>query len=188
MAALDPGDRLHDDGAAALEVLVRQHLLAVLLEPGRPADAEDVLPHVPPDPVLRVPQREKARLKTERLAVVIDAESAREVVQRQLNVRHLRPEVRFVGVLHRLARAGLVVDDLHLAVADVVDPVDLADDLDAVQLEVKSPLHVESSQAADQLQPGDESDVVAEDRTHLELLALAVQHALHVRQIRFEVG
>ena len=75
-----------------------------------------------------------------------------------------------------------------LAVADVVDPVDLADDLDAVQLEVKSPLHVESSQAADQLQPGDESDVVAEDRTHLELLALAVQHALHVRQIRFEVG
>src|SRR5882672_5645508 len=78
MSGLDAGDRLHDDLATALEVFSRQRFLAIFLEARGFSDAEDVLAHVPPDPVLRVPERQEARLKAQRLAVVIDPEPARE--------------------------------------------------------------------------------------------------------------
>src|SRR5712692_7523978 len=62
----DPRDCLNDDGPAALEVLRGQRFLAVLLQPGRPADAEDVLAHAAPHPVLRIPKRKESRLKAKR--------------------------------------------------------------------------------------------------------------------------
>src|SRR5487761_1345055 len=70
VAALDPRDRLHDDGTAALEVLGAERLLSIFLEARRLADGEDILAHVPPDPVLRVPEGEESRLKAEGFAFV----------------------------------------------------------------------------------------------------------------------
>src|SRR4029077_16586237 len=71
-AALDARDSLPPDRPAPLEVFPRQRLLAIFLQARRLSDAEDVLAHVPPDPVLRIPERQEARLKAQRLAVVID--------------------------------------------------------------------------------------------------------------------
>src|SRR5207244_13425880 len=56
-AGLDACDRLHDHSAAALQVIVGQQPLAVLLETGRLPDAEDHLADRTPDPLLRVPER-----------------------------------------------------------------------------------------------------------------------------------
>src|SRR2546427_11119521 len=70
---LDPLDRIHDHGPAALEVFRGQGLLAVLLQAGRAADAEDVLAHAAPDPVLRIPEREEPRLEAKRFAFVVEA-------------------------------------------------------------------------------------------------------------------
>src|SRR5207245_8014106 len=80
VATFDPIDRVQHDVATALEIAGLQHLLAVLLEAGRPADGEDVLPHRPPDPVLRVPQRKESRLEAERFALVVDAVLACQLV------------------------------------------------------------------------------------------------------------
>ena len=129
MSFFDALDRPDDHGAAALEIFVGEGLLAIFLESRRPADAEDVLPHAAPNPVLRVPEREESRLKAERVAVLIDSVLARKVVEGELHVMQVRPEVHLVGEAHRLAGAGLVIDDLDLAVADVIDTVDLAHDL-----------------------------------------------------------
>src|SRR5487761_175052 len=187
MAALDSRNRMHDHSAAALEILWCQHLLAILLEPRGLPDAEDVLSHVSPDPILRVPERQKSRLKPQRFALVVNPVPACEVIEGELHVRHLRAEVLLVCVFHRLARTRLVVDDLDLAVAHVIDPVDLADDLHAIELEVESPLDVERSQAPDHLQARDELDVVAEHCSDLHLLALAVEHPFHARQVGIEM-
>src|SRR3989442_10125889 len=83
MPCLDSLDRRDDDGAAALEVFFGQRLLAIFLETRGPADAEDVLPHAAPDPVLRVPERKESRLKAERVALLVDAVLAGEVVEGQ---------------------------------------------------------------------------------------------------------
>ena len=100
---LDPLDRRHHHGAAAIEVILRQRPFAVLLQAGRPADAEYVLAHASPDPVLRIPEREKPRLEPERLPFVVETVLAGEVVQRQLHVMKLGPEVHLVCEAHRLA-------------------------------------------------------------------------------------
>src|SRR5438270_4849685 len=84
MPALDSLDRIDHDTAAALQVVGSERLLAVLLQPGRVPDAEDVLAHPTPHPVLRIPQRQEARLKRERLALVVHAILAGKVVQREL--------------------------------------------------------------------------------------------------------
>jgi hypothetical protein len=176
-----------DDRAAAIQVFLGQKLLAIFLEARGPADAEDVLPHAAPHPVLRVVKREEPRSEAERLALLVEAFPARDVVEGELHVVQLRSEVRLVGVLHRLARAGLVVDDLHLAVADIVDAVDLADNLRAVELKAEPALDRNRAQPANELHARDELDVVGEHRPHLALFALAVEHALHVREVRLEV-
>ena len=152
---LDALDRVDHDSPASLEVFSGQRLFPILLQTRRPADGEDVLPHAAPDPVLRVPQRQETGLKSERVALVVDSVLAREVVQRQLDVVQLRTEIHLIRDPHVLARAGLVVDDLDLAVADIVDAVDLAYDLDSVQLEVESLLDGQGAQAADELHSRD---------------------------------
>src|SRR2546426_6310248 len=149
MPRLDALDRGRDHAAAALQVVLGQRPLAVLLQPGRPADAEDVLSHAGPSPVLRVPERQEPGLEAEWFALLVKTVLAREVVERELHVIQLRPEVHLVGEAHRLARAGLVVDYLDLAVAHVVDPVDLADHLGAVDLQAKPLLDRERAHAAD---------------------------------------
>src|SRR2546422_1554625 len=103
MSGLDPLDRTHDHGPAALEVLRTQGFLAVLLEARRAADAEDVLAHAAPDPVLGIPEREEPRLEAKRLAFVVEAVFARQVVERQLHIVKLRAEVHLIGEAHRLA-------------------------------------------------------------------------------------
>ena len=187
MATFDPIDRVQHDVATALEIAGLQHLLAVLLEAGRPADGEDVLPHRPPDPVLRVPQRKESRLEAERFALVVEAVLACQVVKGELDVVQVLAEVRLVRPAHRLARAGLVIDDLNLAVADVVDAVDLADDVGSVELKMEAPLQRQRPQSADRLHPRDEADVVAEQRAHLLLLAPAVERPFHAREVAVEV-
>src|SRR6266446_3505261 len=166
-------------GPAALEVGRLKHLLPIFLETRRAADGEDVLSHRAPDPVLRVPEGQEPRLESERLTLVVESVLAREVVERELHVVHVGAEVHLVRPPHRLARASLVVDDLDLAIADVVDSVDLADDLRPVQLQVEALLERERPEAADVLHAGHEADVVAEERPHLLLLALAVEHSFH---------
>src|SRR5256885_11711914 len=84
MPPLDALDRIDHDAAAALQVVGRERLLAVLLQPGRVADAEDVLAHPAPDPILGVPEGKEARLKRERLALVVHAVLACQVVQGEL--------------------------------------------------------------------------------------------------------
>src|SRR2546422_657925 len=179
--ALDPLDRIHDHGPAALEVFRGQGLLAVLLQAGRAADAEDVLAHAAPDPVLRIPEGEEPRLEAKRFAFVVEAVFARQVVERQLHIVKLRAEVHLIGEAHRLAGARLVVDDLHLTIAHVVDAVDLADDLDPVELEMKPLLDRERAEASYELHARDRPDVVAQHGANLLLLALAVEDALHSR-------
>src|SRR3982074_1274224 len=78
--ALDAGDRLHDDFPAALEVAIREHPLAIFLEPRRLPDAEDPLADRPPHPFLRIPERKEAGLVAQRFALVVEAEPACEVV------------------------------------------------------------------------------------------------------------
>jgi len=129
MDALDAFDGAHHHGAAPLEILLRQQPLAILLQAGRLPHAEDHLTDRPPHPLLRVPEGEEARLQPKGLALVVEAEPARDVVERELDVIQLRAEIRLVGPAHGFAAAGLVVDHLDLSVADVVDAVDLADDL-----------------------------------------------------------
>src|SRR5438067_1012369 len=90
--ALDALDRIDHDAAAALQVVGRERLLAVLLQAGRVADAEDVLAHPTPHPILRVPEGKEARLKRERLALVVHAFLAGQVVQRELHVMELWAE------------------------------------------------------------------------------------------------
>src|SRR5439155_1249011 len=138
-------------GAAALEVLGRERLFAIFLEPRGPADAEDVLPHAAPDPVLRVPQGEESGLKAKRFALLVDAVLAREVVERQLHVMQLGPEVHVIREAHRLAGSGLVVDHLYLAVADIVDAVDLAHHGRAIDLQTEALLNRKRAQSADEL-------------------------------------
>src|SRR5438874_5255660 len=96
MPALDALDRIDHDAAAALQVVGRERLLAVLLQPGRVADAEDVLAHPTPHPVLWIPEGQEARLKRERLALVVHAFLAGQVVERELHVMELRAEVHVV--------------------------------------------------------------------------------------------
>src|SRR5258708_14141862 len=132
---LDAPDRIDHDGPAAVEVLTREQPLAIVLESGGVANAEDDLPHIAPDPFLRVPQRQEPRLEAERLALLVESLFAGDVVKSDLHVVELRPEVRFVGVFHGLARAALVVDHLDLPIADVVDSVDLSDDVGPIQLQ-----------------------------------------------------
>src|SRR5713101_6263089 len=181
MAGLDATDRLQNDVAAALEVGRFKHLLPIFLETRRTADGKDVLSHRAPDPVLRVPERQESRLKSKRFALVVESVFACEVVEGELHVVHVGAEVHLVGPPHRLARTRLVVDDLDLAIAHIVDTVDLADDLSTVQLQMKAPLERERAQPADRLHAGDETDVVPEERANLFLLALAVEHTLHAR-------
>src|ERR1700687_5252338 len=188
MTGLDPPDRVHDDRPAAVQVFGCQQPLAIFLEARRAADAEDVLPHAAPDPILRVPEGEEAWLESERLSFLVDAVLAGQVVERELDVVQLGTEICLVGVLHRLARARLVVDDLHLAIADVVDSVDLAYDLRTVKLEAEPNLGVDGAEPSNELHAGDEPDVVAQQRADLALFALAVQHALHVYEIALEVA
>src|SRR5438105_7113640 len=90
MSALDALDRLDHDAAAALQVVGGERLLAVLLQPGRVPDAEDVLAHPAPHPVLRVPEGQEPRLKCERLARVVHAVLASQVVKGELHVMQLR--------------------------------------------------------------------------------------------------
>ena len=52
---------------------------------------------------------------------------------------------------------------------------------------MESPLERERAQAADRLHPGDKTDVVAEQRAHLLLLAPAVERPLHARQVAVEM-
>src|ERR1700682_2177746 len=94
MAPLNAPDGLHDDGAAAVEVLGRQQLLAVLLQARGAPDAEDDLAHVAPDPFLRVPKRQEPRLESKRFAFLVDTVLAGEVIERQLDVVQLRSEIR----------------------------------------------------------------------------------------------
>src|SRR5260370_37279819 len=63
VAGFDPLDRVDDDGAPAVQVIDGERLLAVLLQTGGPADAEDLPPHTFPPPILRTPQREEAPLE-----------------------------------------------------------------------------------------------------------------------------
>src|ERR1700686_3422570 len=81
VTCLDALDRLHHDRAAALQILFRQQLLAIFLEARGAADAEDVLAHAAPDPVLRVIEREVPRRESERLALLVEALPARDVIQ-----------------------------------------------------------------------------------------------------------
>src|SRR5438132_349706 len=155
VTSLDALDRSRDDGAAALQVVLGQRLLAIFLQPGRPPDAEDVLSHPAPHPVFRVPEGKEPRLEAKWFALLVKAVLAREVVERELHVVQLGPKVHLVREAHGLAGTGLVVDDLDLAVAHVVDPVDLADDLGAVDLQPKSLLDRERAHAADELHAGD---------------------------------
>src|SRR2546430_7317524 len=55
--AFDPLDGRHDNRPAALEVFRRKHLLAVFLEAGGPAHAEEFLSSSAPDPAFWVPDR-----------------------------------------------------------------------------------------------------------------------------------
>src|SRR5258708_3507408 len=185
---LDAPDRIDHDGPAAVEVLTREQPLAIVLESGGVANAEDDLPHIAPDPFLRVPQRQEPRLEAERLALLVESLFAGDVVKSELHVVELRPEVRFVGVFHGLARAGLVVDHLDLAIADVVDSVDLSDDVGPIQLQPEATLGRKRPQAPDLLQAGNESDVVRQQRSDLALFALAVEHTLHVHEGALEVA
>ena len=161
MTCLDAGDRSHHDVSAALEVTGLEHLLSIFLQAGRTPHREDVLAHRTPHPILRVPQRQEPRLESERLSLVVESVLAGQVVESQLDVIQLGPEVGFVRPAHRLAGAGLVVDDLDLAVANVVDAVDLAHDLGPVQLEMEAPFERKRAHAPDRLHAGDEADVVA---------------------------
>src|SRR2546428_13081555 len=101
MPRLDALDRGRDHGAAALQVVLGQRLLAVLLQPGRPADAEDVLSHAAPYPALRVPERQEPGLEAEGFALLVKTVLAREEVERQLHSIHLRPDVHRVAEGHR---------------------------------------------------------------------------------------
>src|SRR5437773_7444478 len=100
----------------------------------------------------------------------------------------LGPEVHVIREAHRLAGSGLVVDHLDLAVADIVDAVDLADHGRAIDLQTEALLNRKRAQAADELHSGDRPDVVAEERADLPFLALAVKHALHAREVSVEVS
>src|SRR3981189_1878897 len=80
-ARLDAVDRVDDDGSTALQVLFRQELLAIFLEARGAADAEDVLPHAAPHPILRVIEGEIPRREAERLALLVEALPARDVVE-----------------------------------------------------------------------------------------------------------
>src|SRR5437660_10987485 len=98
----DALDRPDDHGAAALEIFVGEGLLAIFLESRRPADAEDVLPHAAPNPVVRVPEREQSRLKAEGAAVLVSSVLPRPGVERELHVPQAHPEGHPVS---RTARA-----------------------------------------------------------------------------------
>src|SRR5947209_4035560 len=187
VSRFDAGDGTHDDVAAALQVTGLEDLLSIFLQAGRPPHGEDVLAHRAPYPVLRVPQRQEPWLESERLSLVVESVPAGEVIKGQLDVIQLGSEVRLIRPAHRLARTRLVVDHLHLAVAHVVDAVDLAYDLGPVQLEVEPPLEGQGAHAADRLHAGDEANVVAEKRAHLLLLALAVERPLHAREVALEL-
>src|SRR5213594_3993938 len=89
MPGLDALNRGHHDRAAALEVLVRQRPLAIFLQTRGPADAEDVLSHPSPHPVLRVPQGKEPGLEAEWLAFVVEAVPACQVVEGELDVVQL---------------------------------------------------------------------------------------------------
>src|SRR5205814_3546875 len=114
-ARLDARDRGHDRRAAALEILIAEQSLAVLLQAGGLAHAEDDLADRAPHPFLRVPERQEPRFESKRVALVVEAEAARHVVEGELHVVQLGPEVGLVRPAHALAGAGLVVDDLDLA-------------------------------------------------------------------------
>src|SRR5690242_307960 len=73
---LDARDRGHDGRPAALEVLIAEQSLAVLLQAGGLADAEDDLADRAPHPFFRVPQRKEPGLESKRIAVVVEAEAA----------------------------------------------------------------------------------------------------------------
>src|SRR5262249_41950425 len=138
----------HHGRAAALQVFICEQALSILLQSRGLADAEDDLADRSPHPFLRVPQRKEARLEAKRHALVVEAKPTREVVEGELHVVELRPEVGLVRPAHALAGAGLVVDDLDLAIADVVDAVDLADDLDPIELQVETLLQRDRPQPA----------------------------------------
>src|SRR5260370_24295832 len=92
MSRLDARDRGHDSRPAALEVFIAEQSLAVFLQSGGLAHAEDDLADRAPDPFLRVPQRQEARLESERNAVVVEAEPAGPAVWPGLHVGPLPPE------------------------------------------------------------------------------------------------
>src|SRR5258708_39099440 len=92
---LDAPDRIDHDGPAAVEVLTREQPLAIVLESGGVANAEDDLPHIAPDPFLRVPQRQEPRLEAERLALLVESLFAGDVAKIELHLADLRPELRF---------------------------------------------------------------------------------------------
>src|SRR5712692_4098301 len=186
--SLDARDRIDDDRAAAFEVVAAQGLLAVLLEASRLPDAEDHLANRAPDPLLRVPDRKEPRLESERMSVVVETEAASKVVEGELNVVQRRPEVGLIGIPHRLTSSGLVVDDLDLAVTDIVDAVDFPDDLRSVQLEMEAAFQSQRAQPSNALQASREADVVAEQIPHLAFFALAIEHALHAREISIEAS
>src|SRR5712691_3961756 len=166
MSRFDAIDRLQHDVAAALEVGRFENLLAVLLETRRAPHGEDVLAHRAPDPIFGIPERQESGSEAERLALVVETVLAGQVVERELHVIHVWTEVHLVSPPHRLARARLVIDDLDLAIADIVDAVDLAHDLGPVELQMEALLERERAQAADVLHAGHEADVVAEQRAH----------------------
>src|SRR5436309_210986 len=72
-----------------------------------------------------------AAIEVDALAVGPGALPAGQVVEGELDVVELRPEVGVVGAIGAVPSAGLVVDDLAGALAGVVDAVDLAVDLGA---------------------------------------------------------
>src|SRR4029077_11115990 len=126
-------------------------------------------------------------IEAEGLALVVEPETASEVIQSELDVVQLGPEVRLVRPAHGLAAAGLVVDHLDHAIADVVDAVDLPDDLRAVELQVEPALERDGSEPAHALHPGRETNVVAQDVAYLLLLPPAVEHTVCARQVTLEV-
>src|SRR4029077_713848 len=97
--------------------------------------------------------------ESERLTFVVESVLTGKVVEGELDVVHVRAEVHLVGPPHRLTGSRLVVDDLDLAIADIIDAIDLAHDLCPVELQMETLLERERAEAADVLHPGNEADV-----------------------------
>src|SRR5438270_945640 len=83
---------------AAGEVAGLERLLHPLADARRRfADREEDLPHRAVDPVLRVPEREPARLQVDALALRADTLPAGQVVEGELDVVQLGTEVGVIG-------------------------------------------------------------------------------------------